>query len=348
MSYCKTSNQIDLNLTYRTVEDIQREYLKNSLPWSLGFSGGKDSSALLKLVYIALEQLKIRSKPVTVIYCDTGVEIPIVRSFVEQTLRNLSREAIENDIPIRTQIVSPVLQDRYFYKVVGRGYPPPSYKFRWCTDVLRIKPIKNFLSEIKGQSIILLGLRKGESAERDKVLLRHKTNCEYYFHQSNNKNVIIYSPIIEYKVHDVWSVIERDSRPQSIDAERLQILYSILSSGDPTNLSSSHVLNAKGRFGCWTCTVVRQDKAVEKLIQGGYKSLAPLFEFRNWLAIIRDDPSYRCHFRRNGDKGLGPFTLEARREILNKLLEAQSKVTWNLISDEEIDYIKEQWTLESK
>lgn len=348
MSYCKISDQIDLNLPYRTVENIQREYLKNSLPWSLGFSGGKDSSALLKLVYIALESLKTKSKPVTVIYCDTGVEIPIVRSFVEQTLDNLSTEAIENDIPIRTHIVSPALQDRYFYKVIGRGYPPPSYKFRWCTDVLRIKPIKNFLNEIKGQSIILLGIRKGESVERDKVILRYKTNCEYYFRQYNNKNVIIYSPIIEYKVHDVWSIINRNSRPQSIDAEKLQILYSILSSGNPTNLSSSNIFNAKGRFGCWTCTVVRQDKAVKNLIQEGYKSLAPLFEFRNWLAIIRDNPSYRCQFRRNGDKGLGPFTLEARKEILNKLLEAQSKTTWNLINDEEIDYIKKQWILESK
>jgi len=145
MSYYKIGNQIDPVLTYRTIEHIQREYSKNSLPWSLGFSGGKDSSALLKLVYIALENLKTRYKPVTVIFCDTGVEIPIVRSLVIETLNNISIEAIENDVPIKTHVVSPTLQDRYFSKVIGRGYPPPSYKFRWCTDVLRINPIRNCL-----------------------------------------------------------------------------------------------------------------------------------------------------------------------------------------------------------
>ena len=348
MSYYKIGNQIDPVLTYRTIEHIQREYSKNSLPWSLGFSGGKDSSALLKLVYIALENLKTRYKPVTVIFCDTGVEIPIVRSLVIETLNNISIEAIENDVPIKTHVVSPTLQDRYFSKVIGRGYPPPSYKFRWCTDVLRINPIRNFLNKMLGQSVILLGIRKGESMERDKVILRHKTNSEYYLQQANNKNVIIYSPIIEYKVHDVWSIITENSAPRSIDAEKLQILYSILTSDSSDNINSSDIFNAKGRLGCWTCTVVRQDKAVANLIREGYKSLEPLFEFRNWLVTIRNDSSYRCKFRRNGNIGLGPFTLAARKEILSKLLETQSKTRWNLINDEEIDYIQKQWAADSK
>lgn len=348
MSYCKTNHQIDLDLTYKTIEHIQREYSKNSLPWSLGFSGGKDSSALLKLVYIALENIRIKSKPVTVIYCDTGVEIPIVRSFVQETLNKLSREAIENSVPIETQIVFPSLQDRYFSKVIGRGYPPPSYKFRWCTDVLRINPIKNFLNNMQKQGVILLGIRKGESSERDRVILRHKTNNEYYFQQSNNANVIIYSPLIEYGVRDIWSVITEDSSPRSIDAEKLQILYSILNPDKSDNITSSDIFNARGRFGCWTCTVVRRDRAVENLIREGYKSLEPLLEFRNWLLTIRNNPSYRYKFRRNGDKGLGPFTLEARKEILYKLLEVQGRAKWNLISSEEIDYIQKQWAVDYK
>jgi len=347
MNYYRISDS-EIAKTDITIENIQREYLRDSLPWALAFSGGKDSSALLKLVYLALEDLKRKSKPVTIIYCDTGVEIPIIRSFVLETLDNLLMEAVKNNVPIRTHIVFPPLQDRYFSKVIGRGYAPPTFKFRWCTDVLRIKPINNFLNSKNEQSIILLGTRKGESIERDRVLSRHKTNRNYYFRQSNNNNVIIYSPIIEYQVPDIWSVLKEESRPRSIDTDRLQILYGILNPGNTNDLSSSDIFNAKGRFGCWTCTVVRHDKAVENLIRDGEESLVPLFEFRNWLAVIRDNPYYRLKARRNGDRGLGPFTIEARKVILNRLLEAQSKTIWNLISDKEIEYIQNQWLLDSK
>ena len=348
MSYYKNNHRTDSDLTYKTIEHIKREYSKNSIPWSLGFSGGKDSSALLKLVYAALENIGTKSKPVTVIYCDTGVEIPIVRSFVLETLNKLSEEAAENGVPIETQIVIPSLHDRYFSKVIGRGYPPPSYKFRWCTDVLRVNPIKKYLNSLQKEGVILLGIRKSESRERNRVMHRYKTDNEYYFRQSNNTNVIIYSPLIEYNINDVWSVINENSSPRSIDAGKLQILYSILNPNKSNNTNSSDIFNAKGRFGCWTCTVVRRDRAAENLIREGHISLEPMLEFRNWLLSVRDNPSYRYKFRRNGDKGPGPFTLEARKEILYKLLAVQDEVEWNLINPEEIDYIEKQWAVDFK
>lgn len=335
------------SLACKTIDNIQCEYLKNQLPWSLAFSGGKDSSALLKLVYLALEQLKAKSKPVTIIYCDTGVEIPIIRSFVIKTLDDLSKEATENNIPFRTQVVCPPLEDRYFTKIVGRGYPPPSFKFRWCTDVLLIKPIKRYIGYGDGPSVILLGTRKHESTERDRVLSRYKTNHDYYFYQANNKNIIIYSPIIEYQVSDVWDVLDKESKPVSINTKKLQILYSILGSGNANGLNGTDIYKAKGRFGCWPCTVVRHDRAVESLIRDGEESLVPLFEFRNWLVGIRNNPSYRLKYRRNGDSGLGPFTIDARKEILDRLLDAQSKTKWGLISDKEIEYIENQWALDT-
>jgi DNA sulfur modification protein DndC len=344
MSYYKTH---DSALFSNTIEHIQREYLRNNLPWSLAFSGGKDSSALLKLVYLALEELPEKTKPVTIVYCDTGVEIPIIRSSVIKTLYDLSREAVENDMPLRTQIVRPALQDRYFSKVIGRGYPPPTFKFRWCTDVLRIKPIRSVINNTNEQSVILLGTRKGESIERDRVLSRYKTSREYYFQQANSRNVVIYSPLIEYQASDIWSILRNNSMPQSIDTEKLQILYSIVNSGHANNLSATDILNAKGRFGCWTCTVIRHDRAVENLIRGGEESLVPLFEFRNWLVLIRDNPSYRLKTRRNGNRGPGPFTIEAREEILDRLLEAQSRARFDLISIEETEFIRNQWLLDS-
>ncbi|WP_181213558.1 phosphoadenosine phosphosulfate reductase domain-containing protein, partial [Dehalococcoides mccartyi] len=157
-----------------TINTIQREYLKDNLPWSLAFSGGKDSSALLKLVYVALQNIGKKLKPVTVVYCDTGVEIPIIRSFVIETLRSLQIEAEKNEIPIKTKIVTPSIEDKFFSKVIGRGYPSPTYQFRWCTDVLRIKPIRNYTNSFNGESIVLLGIRKGESSERDRALKKYR------------------------------------------------------------------------------------------------------------------------------------------------------------------------------
>lgn len=342
----KPGQELNFDLDHRTIDNIQREYQKDKILWSLGFSGGKDSSALLRLVYLALENLKSKPKPVTIIYCDTGVEIPVIRSLVQETLDSLSKEASQHEIPLITKIVYPKLQDRYFVKVIGRGYPPPTYKFRWCTDVLRIKPIQSVLKNVKGQSVLLLGIRKGESIERDRVLSNHGTMNQYYFRQSNNKRVIIYSPIVNYSVDDVWSTLIKNKRPLSIDSKRLQILYKTITSDKHADMYSSEVLAAKGRFGCWTCTVVRQDKAVKNLIAGGHVDLEPLLEFRNWLSGIRNNPTYRCKERRNGAKGLGPFTIEAREEILNKLLKAQSRTKWKLIEEEETDYIKKQWELD--
>lgn len=345
MSCCE-DHQADLNLTQKTIEHIQHEYSRNSLPWSLGFSGGKDSSALLKVVYIALSNMRTKSKPVTVVYCDTGVEIPVVHSFVHETLSGLSREAKESGVPLETQILCPPIQDRYFSKVIGRGYPPPSYRFRWCTDVLRINPVKHFLAGTQKRGVILLGIRRGESTERDRVLLRHKTHDEYYFRQSNNTNVTIYSPLIEYRARDIWSLIAENSQPRSIDAERLKTLYGVLNPNRSENGILPDLPNTRGRFGCWTCTVVREDRAVQNLVRAGYQSLQPMLEFRNWLLTIRSDPAYRHEFRRNGDKGPGPFTLEARKEILQKLLEVQGRVEVNLISTAEIDYIERQWDID--
>ena len=39
------------------IKEIQAKYLEDTLPWIVGFSGGKDSTALLQLVFYALSRL---------------------------------------------------------------------------------------------------------------------------------------------------------------------------------------------------------------------------------------------------------------------------------------------------
>ena len=82
------------------------------------------------------------------------------------------------------------------------------------------------------------------------------------------------------------------------------------------------------------------------MVDEGHRELEPLYKFRNWLASIRSDPNYRCSYRRNGAAGLGPFTLSARKEILQKLRRAQQKAPWVLINSEEIREIHRLWRLD--
>ena len=201
-------------------------------------------------------------------------------------------------------------------KVIGRGYPPPSNKFRWCTDRLRINPVKQVLGSVPNrQSIVLLGIRLGESAERDKAITKHHTGETYYFRHSNNRDSLIFSHIVDYTVEEVWDTLTFNLLPESIDVAPLWTLYKKSSGECPIIRDPKGSPCGKGRFGCWTCTVVRKDRAVQSLVREGHTELLSLLLFRNWLLEIRDRPEYRCKRRRNGAPGMGPFTLSARQEI---------------------------------
>ncbi len=330
----------------KTLKIIEEEYTKDDRPWYLGFSGGKDSSVMLKLVYNALMNTSMH-KTVNIVYCDTGVEIPIIVDYVEETFSALRREIAKDKLPIKFTIVKPAVNDRFFSKVIGRGYPTPTNKFRWCTDRLRVKPIQCIIPKDK-ESVILVGIRKGESKERDRVIYKHRTKNAFFLRHSNLTKSIMFAPILNYNVKDIWSLLAKDSPPNSISYKELISIYKAAGENQIDFLDSSSKALEKGRFGCWVCTVVRKDKAMTNLVKNGYSSLEPLLEFRNWIYKARDIKEFRCRWRRNGIKGMGPFTLEARKIILEKLLIAQGRSGIKLIDDAEIEYIKKQWLMDKR
>jgi DNA sulfur modification protein DndC len=107
-----------------TIPRIIAAYKSDSEPWIVGYSGGKDSTAVVKLVFQSLLRVRDRHKPVTVIYCDTGVEIPMASALARKALKGLVREARAFDLPMCARILSPRLDERFFVKVIGCGYPP--------------------------------------------------------------------------------------------------------------------------------------------------------------------------------------------------------------------------------
>lgn len=290
---------------------IQKEYLKNDTPWFLGYSGGKDSSAVLKLTIIALMELKNRHKRIKVVYCDTGVENPVITNYVYDTFKKLSDECARHNLPFDFEIAEPNLDDRFFVKVIGRGYPTPTNIFRWCTDKLRINPIKKIIDK-ESNSTILLGIRNGESEQRDRTMKKHSTSSEHYFKQSGSSNKKIFSPIVHHNIKDVWATLKFNNFPISINSQKLGELYKDAGSECPVYRELPGKSCGSSRFGCWTCTVVRKDKSISKMIDNGYSELEELHNFRNWISKFRDNKNYRCEIRRNGQIGLGPITLEGQ------------------------------------
>jgi DNA sulfur modification protein DndC len=330
----------------RTIDLIKRVYLERREPWFLGFSGGKDSSALLILTYAALKDVGDSERPVTVIYCDTGVEIPVVSALVRTAMSALQTEAEADGVPLRVRVAEPATLDRYFVKVIGRGYPTPTNKFRWCTDRLRIGPVQKLIREEPGPSTVLLGVRAGESLDRDRTLARHTLDEAHFLRQSGHPDSTIFAPIIDYSVGEVWGTLHHERKPVAIDSQRLAALYKSAGGDCPIVRDPRGSPCGKGRFGCWTCTVVRKDAAVSGMVAEGHPELAPLLRFRNWLAQYRDDPAARAARRRNGAPGPGPFTLRAREEILRRLIATQTAVPWTLIRDEELQAIEQLWEVD--
>ena len=89
--------------------DIKALYKSDDLPWVIGYSGGKDSTACLQLIWTAVKELEpeSRKKPIYVISTDTLVENPIVAMWVEVSLETMRLSALEQGIPIIPQRLTP-------------------------------------------------------------------------------------------------------------------------------------------------------------------------------------------------------------------------------------------------
>jgi DNA sulfur modification protein DndC len=318
----------------------------SSKHWVIGFSGGKDSSAALKIFLEAYRRSRTTISNISLIYCDTGVENIILDSYVKTLLREMKDEFEELKLPIKIDILKAPVQNRFFVRIVGRGYPPPTNSFRWCTKSLRIEPVQKYIkNQVNQDAVVVLGLRRNESAQRDRSLGPGEGG--YWQPQREGETRYdIFTPIIALDVPLVWDVIFWLPSPKSLRPNILDELYRGASGECPIVKSPQSPPCASGRFGCWVCTVVRKDKSAMELVRSGRTELKPFLQFRDWLAQFRNDPENRWATRRNGNEGLGPFTIQARKEILHRIdsLEAQ---TGEIILDfEERGLIARLWELD--
>lgn len=247
-------------LIQHTISSIAEAYKQSDEPWIIGYSGGKDSTALLKLVFQSLMRIDCHHKPVTAIYCDTGVEIPLASTLAAAALHDLRDEARAFGLPLTTQILSPALQDRFFVKVLGRGYPPPTDKFRWCTDRLRIDPVSKYLEAFEARSsTVVLGVREAESTTRRQTLAENQTGDRLWRRQRGLASRRLFMPILDFTVQDVWLVNLLVEHPKSLRAKQVAELYAGASGECPTVREVKGLLVARRDSGAghapWPRTV---------------------------------------------------------------------------------------------
>jgi DNA sulfur modification protein DndC len=340
--------------------DMREEYESGHLiPWIVGFSGGKDSTLVLQLVIEMLLELPQteRRRKVHVVSNDTLVEAPVVAGHVDGVLERIDAAVRALRLPVEVVKTRPAPAQTFWVNLIGRGYPSPSRTFRWCTDRMKIQPTSNYIRETvaaNGEAILLLGVRREESATRA-VSVNKYSNGERLNSHNDLKGCKVYRPVVEFTTDEVWQTLLQRRPPWGGSHRDLVALYKDGQGGEcPLVLSKEDAPScgtSSSRFGCWTCTVVVKDRSMAGFVEAGHTNHEQLMDFRDWLAEIRNDPTRRMARRRSGattylaDGSLvpGPFTLDARREILERLLRTQADSGRTLISPEEIAIIRDIW-----
>ncbi|HOW67750.1 MAG TPA: DNA phosphorothioation system sulfurtransferase DndC [Candidatus Paceibacterota bacterium] len=363
-------------------EEIRELYLADDVPWIVGYSGGKDSTAVLQLTWLALAELPVeqRRKTVHVISTDTMVENPVVAAWVQRSLSALRERANQDSMPVEPQLLHPKVDESFWVNLIGRGYPAPRPQFRWCTERLKIKPSNRFIRQVvtdNGEAILLIGARKAESSARAHVLKRNQKHRvrDRLSPSATLPGCSIYTVIEDWSNDEVWMFLMQEENPWGITNKDLLGMYQGASADGecPLVLDSSTPSCGDSRFGCWVCTLVDKDKSMTAMVQNDEEKewMMPLLQLRNDLDFRNgkgpngeNSDHHLRDFRRmagtvqlfEGDKVIpGPYTQESRELWLRKLLEAQRWIrrhgpeavrTIQLITMPELQEIRRIWVVE--
>lgn len=329
-------------------------------PWIIGYSGGKDSTLVVHLVFEMLMSLppSQRMRKVHIVANDTLVESPLVVQHITESMDEIGSAAEAFGLPVITRITRPRPDQSFWVNLIGRGYPSPNRSFRWCTNRMKILPTSHYIkSQVgeAGQVILLLGVRRSESAQR-RISVSRYDNGERLNRHNDLAGCMVFRPIVELSTDEVWEFLALNEPPWGGSHRKLINLYRSASGGDCPVVTSNEDAPSCGttssRFGCWTCTVVEKDRSLEGFVESGFAEFTPLLDFRDWLISIRNEKERRQAQRRDGRVTItsggifvpGPFTVETRIEIFERLRELEKEVGQSLISDEEVELIHRIWS----
>jgi len=365
----------------KLTKEIQELYSQDDIPFVVGWSGGKDSTAVLQLIWNAIAELpkEKRTKKIHVLTNDTLVENPVVSVWVSKSIERMKTAAQEQEMPIKPHLTYPEVKETFWVCLIGKGYPAPRNRFRWCTERLKISPADSFIREMirnSGEVILVLGTRKAESFKRAANMAKHR---EWRFRDRLNTNPsrpnsLIYLPIEDWRTDEVWLYLMQWENPWGNNNKDIFAMYRGATEDNecPLVIDTSTPSCGDSRFGCWVCTIVNKDKSMTAMIQNDEEKqwMQPLLDIRNELDAENDHDKRDFRriygkvelFERNVDGEIsvqpipGPYTKEWREKWLTKVLTAQVQIRRTapadmqditLISQEELSEIRRIW-LEEK
>jgi DNA sulfur modification protein DndC len=365
----------------KLTKEIQELYCLDEIPWILGYSGGKDSGATLQLVWNAIAALppEKRTKTIHVITTDTLVENPIVSAWVRKSIERIKTAAQEQKMPIEPHLLHPEITQTYWVGLIGKGYPAPRHKFRWCTPRLKIDPSNRFIRNVvraSGETIVILGTRKTESTNRAAIMTKREAGRvrDRLSPHPSLINSLLYTPIEDWRTDEVWLYLMQWQNPWGHSNKDLFAMYRGATADNecPLVVDTSTPSCGSSRFGCWVCTLVNSDKSMQAMIQNDEEKewLQPLVDIRLELDIENDREKRDFRriwgdvqlFERNMDGQTsiepipGPYTKYWREHWVRRVLEAQTQIRRTapeemrditLITPEELSEIRRIW-LEEK
>lgn len=349
------------------LDEMEMVYKNDTRPWVIGYSGGKDSTAIVQLTFMMLRRLNKnqRNKKVYVVSSNTLIENPIMLGFLKMNSKAITNMGGENclDLNIEAHLVHPEYNNTFWTNVIGKGLPTPtSIRFRWCTEKLKIKPSNIFIQEKidqNGEVIILLGVRKAESEARKARIENRQIDGYLLNPHATINNAYVYTPIVDLSTDDVWNILLSNNgvSPWGGDNNELFKLYMGSDGGEcPFTITSKKgeidtPSCGNSRFGCWICTVVQKDKSLTGFIESGYTWLIPLLNFREWLLSIRNKHEYRMQYRRDGNHYyrkvyLKSIPVDSQGNIIEESLrtDESQKMYINLRYKEALPLLKEDTT----
>ncbi len=266
-------------------EQIREEYAElHGKPWIVGFSGGKDSTLVAHLVVELLVSLprSERMRPVHLVANDTLVESPLVMEHVRIGLAEIEKAARAFDLPVVVATTAPEPNQTFWVNLIGRGYPSPNRSFRWCTDRMKIRPTSKYIRKqvsVSGEVILLLGVRRSESAARANTAARYDNGSRLNRH-NDLPGCLVFRPILDLDTEDVWEFLAENKPPWGGSHDRLIRLYRDAGGGECPVVTSTADAPSCGttsaRFGCWTCTVVDKDKSLTGFVDSGFDQFMPV------------------------------------------------------------------------
>lgn len=348
MAIDNTINKQNVTITRDSVnglmETVKSLYLADDIPWVIGYSGGKDSTATVQLVWLALRGLPKYQlhKTVHIINTDTLVESPVIEKWVEKSLRTMDEAAERDGLPFVTHRLTPDVNNTFWVNFLGRGYPFPRKKLRWCTDRLKIQPVNNFVKSAiaeHGEIIMVLGTRKAESQRRARTMAYYekKRVRELLSPNETMANELVFSPLEDWTDNDVWVFLMQYKNPWGYSNQELLTLYRGATADNecPMMVEKNLPSCGKSRFGCWVCTMVEKDKSMEAMIANDDEKswMSPLLEFRNRFGDEEHDRERRSFKKMQGylqgsygQLHHGPYKKEIREQWLKELLEIQVRI----------------------